>query len=881
MDADKLAQYRAMRDERQKELEALDDPVPEKSSISDDAPKSIGESGPSTSPGAPTMLSRALAGTMMLSSTLGGGGALSPNLAEMGLNQVERDNARSGGEGRSFTENLSRAARRIPAALASGPGDMVRATGEYFEKPTSQGIPADTSDYASRAVDAPRSLLNSLTEGAIGRHGFASKVGDVGITEALRRDPGAPIEDYLMPAMMAAGLSKGAVEIGKAVDGGLTRAFPRAEGEFGYASPKLKVGQVLQSSGLGSDPSPQADQGLSSGRPARYVPQLDPGLSRDPQVRAAVLGMQRATSPDAQQQAQGSRLQTPREALFDQADSSSSLPVQSRPALAGPDEAGLSGDPQTQAQLVEGKQQQLQNLLNQIRPREARPGATPFDEQASLRRQSADRQGVAESEAEAEYQRGLNPNVPEDANPGPGGTQPPRLPAGANRSAVSIDQLVNTVRSAANSTQKAAAIQEARLVREELSRKISKLDATIGSRLDEAERAAPSDESGASARGARDAELEKIAQEREGIQGSRPRVIAPEPVYRGTSFTERDDVSTRPAVPGPEPQPTQPVDRRPYEPFTPRVPQSIHSALGIEAPELKMSEPDRVVVDRRTPKPKSQPEIQWVEGDEEQAPRQAAPPPPEEAPVKHALSPGIDILDVLGKKDAAQHQPKPGYEGGVGPEWIRHNRKKMVEYADKIGLSDKIEDLASEGLTAKQIAQKLSTDEDVVRAVRDARGIPAVGPAGVGLTGVSLDQGEAAEFAEWKKRRGESSAAGSLAPSPDQLSRLDQLEKQSASGKSPSTAERVRIALDRGDTPDQVARVLVLDGKITKADVDLVATYARRKPLVMGDSASPKAGALAEPRAEVTARERQQRERDRAYKLKVPDLAAGDDELPY
>lgn len=153
---------------------------------------------------------------------LGGAGAAltaatNPRLLSLALQKVQADNAASGGENRSLYENLGRASRRIPAMLASGPQSMYDAAAGYFTDPDKPGGPAPTGkDYIERAGSAPMNLLRSLARPA---QQFGTTAGDIagtpakpggpergvgaGLAEALRRDPGAPVEDFALPATMA------------------------------------------------------------------------------------------------------------------------------------------------------------------------------------------------------------------------------------------------------------------------------------------------------------------------------------------------------------------------------------------------------------------------------------------------------------------------------------------------------------------------------------------------------------------------------------------------------------------------------------------------------------------------------------------------------
>jgi hypothetical protein len=90
------------------------------------------------------------------------------------------------------------------------------------------------------------------------------------------------------------------------------------------------------------------------------------------------------------------------------------------------------------------------------------------------------------------------------------------------------------------------------------------------------------------------------------------------------------------------------------------------------------------------------------------------------------------------ERPAAAPEPAPEKaEAGAAataPDYVTANRAAAVEAAAKLGLTDRIGQLAREGNTAKEIVAKLGDDRlDVndVRAVRDHLGIEPVGPLGV------------------------------------------------------------------------------------------------------------------------------------------------------
>ena len=68
------------------------------------------------------------------------------------------------------------------------------------------------------------------------------------------------------------------------------------------------------------------------------------------------------------------------------------------------------------------------------------------------------------------------------------------------------------------------------------------------------------------------------------------------------------------------------------------------------------------------------------------------------------------------------------------PQWLKENIERRVKAADALGISDQIEQLSRERLTARQVAQRLADEhnlrpdetENLVRAVRADRGIPSM-----------------------------------------------------------------------------------------------------------------------------------------------------------
>ena len=78
------------------------------------------------------------------------------------------------------------------------------------------------------------------------------------------------------------------------------------------------------------------------------------------------------------------------------------------------------------------------------------------------------------------------------------------------------------------------------------------------------------------------------------------------------------------------------------------------------------------------------------------------------------------------------------------PDWLGKERDKLANESDRLGMSDKIEDMAASRMTANEIARKLGVDQNYVLAVQSNRGIP------------SMDQKD--DFDAWLKSR-ESKAA--------------------------------------------------------------------------------------------------------------------------
>jgi hypothetical protein len=107
----------------------------------------------------------------------------------------------------------------------------------------------------------------------------------------------------------------------------------------------------------------------------------------------------------------------------------------------------------------------------------------------------------------------------------------------------------------------------------------------------------------------------------------------------------------------------------------------------------------------------------------------------------------------------------PERPNGPNPDWIRQNNKVLADVAERSGVADKIEQLHAERFTAKQIADKLGIDVNMVRAVRSTRGLPertdAVTFAGAG-GGSSAPENP--EFTKWAAERASKQTPRSFTP---------------------------------------------------------------------------------------------------------------------
>lgn len=83
------------------------------------------------------------------------------------------------------------------------------------------------------------------------------------------------------------------------------------------------------------------------------------------------------------------------------------------------------------------------------------------------------------------------------------------------------------------------------------------------------------------------------------------------------------------------------------------------------------------------------------------------------------------------------------------PGWVRDNMQPLSGIAERSGVADKIEDLAAKRKTAKQIAAELNISQDMVNAVRIARGIPSW-TLSAGFVGSGAEN---PEFTAWLRNR--------------------------------------------------------------------------------------------------------------------------------
>lgn len=70
--------------------------------------------------------------------------------------------------------------------------------------------------------------------------------------------------------------------------------------------------------------------------------------------------------------------------------------------------------------------------------------------------------------------------------------------------------------------------------------------------------------------------------------------------------------------------------------------------------------------------------------------------------------------------------PPPSPPAAPAPSWLNDNIDVLNSEAENAGIADKVEQLAASRLTAKQIAQQLGVDQNLVIAVRAKRGIPSM-----------------------------------------------------------------------------------------------------------------------------------------------------------
>lgn len=92
-------------------------------------------------------------------------------------------------------------------------------------------------------------------------------------------------------------------------------------------------------------------------------------------------------------------------------------------------------------------------------------------------------------------------------------------------------------------------------------------------------------------------------------------------------------------------------------------------------------------------------------------------------------------------------RPEPPAPQATGPTWLTEAIDRSVGLADKLGLSDEIEELSAQRLTANEVAKRIAgrvpegaDAKELVRAVRARRSIP------------SMDEGT--EFEKWVQSRG-------------------------------------------------------------------------------------------------------------------------------
>ncbi|MBU0847633.1 hypothetical protein KKH23_10645, partial [Patescibacteria group bacterium] len=124
------------------------------------------------------------------------------------------------------------------------------------------------------------------------------------------------------------------------------------------------------------------------------------------------------------------------------------------------------------------------------------------------------------------------------------------------------------------------------------------------------------------------------------------------------------------------------------------------------------------------------------------------------AAVARALAEGKQVPPSAAPAPPVVPPPAPKGEGAKDrpvPAWLKTQRVTLAAQAERSGMADKIEGLAAQRKTAKEIAAALGTEVQVVDAVRSTRGIPSwsedmQGPFGVGREGPAREN---PEFTKW------------------------------------------------------------------------------------------------------------------------------------
>lgn len=128
------------------------------------------------------------------------------------------------------------------------------------------------------------------------------------------------------------------------------------------------------------------------------------------------------------------------------------------------------------------------------------------------------------------------------------------------------------------------------------------------------------------------------------------------------------------------------------------------------------------------------------------------------------------------------------------PEWVKQNVVAEATGAIRSGLASKVEDLAAQHKTAKQIAKELNIDVETVNAVRNALGIPSMSaPTATAKFGEASPVTQ--EFQAWRDahlQRSQSEASASPKSKAEQ--RLENMRARQQEVKTPEQPKRPQAA---------------------------------------------------------------------------------------